>query len=414
MTKATADNRSLRKRLAPLYVALFLHGFVFWYAIEKLFMTSIGYDEATIGLMGAVLSVVMLLAETPSGLLADRWSRKGVLILASVALALSALVGGMSTGLSSYLVSAAFWGLFFALYSGTYDSVVYDTLLEHMKDASRFEYYLGRLKVVDSIALVLGSVIGGLTAHYFGLRETYLLSVPAALLSVAALVAFKEPQLHKSETAVSVRQHIRTTFTAVLGQKQLQSVLAVLVIFSAVTYLLYEFNQLWTIALAAPVLLFGPINAILLSTIGIGGAAAGYLGLGRRPAMMAMLSVLLLATAGLALFRNLPLIVLCMSILGACLVALNVVFNKFLHDSLDSKVRAGAASTVSTLGRTLIIPLSLVFGLISRETNVFYASWLLVVLSIVGILFVVRTYNRLSELPGASLPDESMLETYAK
>ena len=71
----------LRRRLAPLYAAVFLQGLVLWVPIEKLFMTSIGFDAAGVGLMAAVYAAVVPFFELPSGILADRWSRRGVLIL---------------------------------------------------------------------------------------------------------------------------------------------------------------------------------------------------------------------------------------------------------------------------------------------------------------------------------------------
>ena len=74
----------LRRRLAPLYAAVFLQGLAFWVPIEKLFMTSIGFDAAGVGLMAAVYAAVVPFFEVPSGILADRWSRRGVLVLACV------------------------------------------------------------------------------------------------------------------------------------------------------------------------------------------------------------------------------------------------------------------------------------------------------------------------------------------
>src|SRR5678810_934512 len=120
----------LAKRLLPLYIAVFAHGFVVWYAVEKIFLHTIGYNDAGIGIMVAAYSVLMLVAQTPSGILADRWSRKGVLVIASICLLLSSLIGGLSTEPMLYIVAALFWGLFYAFYLGTYDSVVYDTVME--------------------------------------------------------------------------------------------------------------------------------------------------------------------------------------------------------------------------------------------------------------------------------------------
>jgi MFS family permease len=107
----------LKRRLAPLYSAAFLQNLALWVPIEKLFMTTIGFNAASVGAMTAVYAVVVPMLEVPSGVLADRWSRRGVLILASIAGVLSVLVGGISRSVAVYLISAAFLGVFFALQS---------------------------------------------------------------------------------------------------------------------------------------------------------------------------------------------------------------------------------------------------------------------------------------------------------
>ncbi len=59
-----------------------------WTPVEKLFLNEIGFDAASVGLMAAAYAALVPLVEVPSGLLADRWSRRGVLVVASAALGL--------------------------------------------------------------------------------------------------------------------------------------------------------------------------------------------------------------------------------------------------------------------------------------------------------------------------------------
>jgi predicted MFS family arabinose efflux permease len=79
-------------------VAAFLQGFALWVPIEKLFMTDIGFDAASIGLMAAVYALAVPMFEVPSRVLADRWSRRGVLLLGAVAGLISVTVGGLQPG----------------------------------------------------------------------------------------------------------------------------------------------------------------------------------------------------------------------------------------------------------------------------------------------------------------------------
>src|ERR671919_1920748 len=95
----------LGKRVVPLYLASFLGGLALWVPIEKLFMTEIGFTSATVGVMAAVYAVVVPILEVPSGVLADRWSRRGVLILASVAAIASVVIGGLHPSGAGYNIS---------------------------------------------------------------------------------------------------------------------------------------------------------------------------------------------------------------------------------------------------------------------------------------------------------------------
>ena len=105
MTAAAATTpRVLSRRLLPLHVGVGLQGFMLWVPVEKLFMTEIGFTAATIGVMAAAYAAMVPIVEIPSGILADRWSRRGVLIVASVALMVASLLGGLSTGVATYVL----------------------------------------------------------------------------------------------------------------------------------------------------------------------------------------------------------------------------------------------------------------------------------------------------------------------
>ena len=86
----------MRRRLLPLLVAVWFQGFLLWVPVEKLFMSEIGFDPASVGVMAAAYAAVVPIIEVPSGILADRWSRRGVLIISSVALMLfcTAMIAG--------------------------------------------------------------------------------------------------------------------------------------------------------------------------------------------------------------------------------------------------------------------------------------------------------------------------------
>ena len=249
---------ALGRRLAPLYLSTFFGGLALWVPIEKLFMTQIGFTSASVGIMAAVYAVVVPVLEVPSGVLADRWSRRGVLILATVAVIISVLIGGFSENVIAYMVAAAFLGVFFALQSGTLESIVYDTVLEETGDSEAFERTMGRVRLVESAALVASALAGGLIAQFAPLRATYFLTAPLLVLSALMLFWFREPQLHKTEDRDSLRGQIRATYRMVLGGGHLRAIVALTVVGALLMQGMLEFGPLWLVALVVPPFLYGP------------------------------------------------------------------------------------------------------------------------------------------------------------
>ncbi len=389
--------KQLMKRLTPLYVAGFFQSFVLWYNIEKLFMRNIGFSNTDIGFMIAVYSAVMLLVDTPSGILADRWSRKGVLILASICLSLTGLVGGLSHGIGIYLVAAVFWGIFFACYSGMYDSILYDTIAETKTESNLFESLYGRFQILDGTALVIGGLVGGLIAASVGLRATYFLSIPLGLIPILALIRFREPQLHKMKVAVTLKQQIASTIKA-LNNSFLFPVVMTLILRSILIYCVFEFAQVWLLSLHTATAYWGVANAILLSSLGVGGILVNRLKLGRHTPMLLTLLATLVGCFGLIFFRSTPTIVASQLIFASGLICINVVFSRLLHDNLSSSIRAGAASATSTIGRFFIIPTALLLGYISQKFTIYKAAYILLALTILMGLFIVNVARRNNQM----------------
>ena len=65
-----------------LQVAMAMQGLILWVPVEKLFMSEIGFTPASVGVMAAAYAAVVPLLEVPSGVLADRWSRNRIMVLA--------------------------------------------------------------------------------------------------------------------------------------------------------------------------------------------------------------------------------------------------------------------------------------------------------------------------------------------
>ena len=373
--KSTPVAESVNKRLRPLYATGFIHSFVLWYSVEKLFMRSVGLNDYLITIATLVYIVVMMVANIPLGLLADRWSRKGVLYIATCALIGSSVVCGFSHGLPVYATGISVWGLFYAAYAGTYDSAVYDVVLEETGTADAFERCYGRVQMFEATAFITSALLSAAVAHYFSLRVEYFLTIPFTCCAFLTLSRFREPGLHRTVPRLHLGAHLGRIVRGTTGGSVGWIVLG-LVANCVVMRLLIEFYQLWYLGLALPVLWYGPSCAAMYSGAWSGGALANVLR-GRGTVMAAALGTLVIACG---LFVRDPRVVVgaqVATIFGV--TVLNIALTRYLHDAMPSTVRAGASSVVSTIGYGVFVPTALAFGLFSRGHGIFQASIFVVV-----------------------------------
>jgi MFS family permease len=390
ITKAGAAPRTLARRLLPLQIGMALQGLILWVPIEKLFMTQIGFDAASVGAMAAAYAAVVPLLEVPSGILADRWSRSWVMILGCLALMVSSLIGGLSHNVIAYVIAAMVLGIYFAFSTGTVDSIVYDTVVEETGSNELYERWIGRIRAVESAAFVLSSLAGGVLAQYTSARFTYFVTIPLIGLAIIAFLRFDEPRLHQAAERVTLRSHVALTFRTMIASRAVIRVLLLVAVAGLLPQAVFEFGPLWLVALAAPAVLYGPYWAALVSTLGVGGLLIGKLRLERR-LMLAVLIILSLAAALLLTWtHSLPVIVTAQVVLGLVLAIIGIHASRLLHDAVPSTVRAGVSSGAGTMTWVLFLPFSLVFGWAARENGVHWSGFMLAgAVVVVGVLLVI-------------------------
>jgi MFS family permease len=395
----------IERRLRPVYVAAFLQNLALWVPIEKLFMTDIGFDNGSVAVMAAAYAAVVPLLEVPSGILADRWSRRGVVLLAQAALILSVLVGGLSTNVATYIVAALFLGVFFALQSGTFESIAYDTLLEETGDSMMFERTIGRIRFMESAGLVVSALAGGLLAEVVPLRATYFLTTPFIVAAGLALLRFREPRLHRDEEAEPLRQQIAATYRALLERGAVRPIVALLVLTALLLQAMLEFGPLWLVALTASAALYGPHWAGLMAALGVGGLLGGRLVLSRSGTAAAIAATIVGGCVVLTTSHVIGIVIVAQILLVLVVVAVSIPVTGRLHDNVPSTIRAGVASGVGTLTWLTFLPFAFAFGAVSDRSGVHETGWILGVVAVPVVILLAVTVRGFVRAP-AGVPLE--------
>jgi MFS family permease len=340
--------------------------------------------------MAAGYTSLIPLLDLISGILADRWSRRGVLILASIASMLNALLGGLSYNVPTYLVSTFFFGAHVALVSGTYESILYDLLLEETGEGHAFARRLSQVKLLNSLALMFGSLAGGGVATLLSPRLAYFATIPLVAISLGALITFREPHLHYQEKRTSLSSHLVAIAKTLSHPGKIRQSVIVLLITSLVLSSIFEFGPLWQLALAAPVAIYGLSNAAVLSAGGLGSLLAPRMTLTKPASTVGVAGLLVASSLALVVVKNTLIVILAQAALVAGGVGISLIFTRLLHDSLPSHMRTGATSGVSALSSTAFVLFSLLFGMVSQHASIFHAGWMVVGMTLLSCALLVN------------------------
>jgi MFS family permease len=395
----------LGRRLRPLLLAAFLQNVALWVPIEKLFMTDIGFDNGSVAVMAAAYAAVVPLLEVPSGILADRWSRRGVVLLAEAALIVCVVVGGLSQNVGTYIVSALFLGVFFAMQSGTFESIAYDTVLEETGDGTLFERTIGRIRFVESAGLVVSALAGGLLAEAVPLRATYFITAPFIVAAGLVLLRFREPRLHRPEEAEPLRQQVAATYRALLERGGVRPIVALLVLTALLLQAMLEFGPLWLVALAVSAGLYGPHWAGLMAALGVGGLLGGRLVVSRPVTAAVIAATIVACCVALTTSHAIGIVIVAQVLLVLVVVAISIPVTGRLHDAVPSTIRAGVASGVGTLTWLTFLPFAFVFGVVSDRSGVHNAGWVVGFVALVAVVLLAATVRGFVRAP-AGVPLE--------
>ncbi len=319
-------------------------------------MQSIGITTIGIGLVSAVFLAFVVVFDIPSGIAADKWSRKSILIISAVSLAVASFIYGSSMNLTRYLLGTLFYGLYVVSTSGTYGAMIYDTLHEVGKseDYSRIN---GRAFGLFLAGAGVANVASGFIAHRFSYSTDYYITIVSCLLNIVVMLTLYEPTFHKSLKKERMVREIHAASLTIMRLHLLRGLTVILTLLSVVEMFKLEFGQLYMLRYVSSPQTIGILWALFAFAMALGSFIAHR--------FKTRLNILVLLTCVPYLLMSfvdnsisLGLFMI-QAIAGAALI--NQI-ETHVQNSTPSNVRASILSVLSTLGRIVAIPASLLFG----------------------------------------------------
>jgi MFS family permease len=335
----------------------------FIWGINTLFLLDAGLSNLEAFAANAFFTAGMLIFEIPTGVVADTVGRRASYLLGTVTLAATTVLYWLlwvwESPFWAWAVVSVLLGLGFTFFSGAVDAWLVDALKATGYRGS-LETVFGRAQIVGGIAMLSGSVLGGVIAQLTDLGVPFLIRGGILLVMfVVALLLMRDlgftPDRHEKPLQAT-RTVFRASIRYGLGNRPVRWLMltspftagvGIYVFYALQPYLL----ELWGDETAYSIA--GLAAALLSGASILGGALAPWVRrLFRRRTSAILLAAISSAAVliGLGLVRDFWFALALVALWGICSAIDDPVHRAYLNDMIPSKQRATVLSFDSLMG----------------------------------------------------------------
>ena len=199
---SAVDTRQRYARNLRVYYLFYMaSGFLIWLPIWMVYLIDgRGMSLTQVALMETIFWVALVIAEVPTGAIADRWGRRTSLFLGGCGFTIASVAFAFSSSYPMLAVSYGIMAVSMTLYSGAGHALLFDTLRQ-LGRTNEYEKHVGRSEAGAFAAMLVATLLGGPITALVGFSNTILIG--GAALAMAAVIALllREPPRREAEIA---------------------------------------------------------------------------------------------------------------------------------------------------------------------------------------------------------------------
>jgi len=352
-----------------------------------------GLSIGDVSLLFAIWTAAALVFELPTGLIADRYPRKYVLVVGELVNAMAFLVWLFLPTFLGYAIGFILWGAAYALKSGAYQALVYDELASDGR-SNEYTKTMSGIKAAEFSGMLLAFVSASLLSIN-GVNYSLLLIVSIGMVIISAGLLLLLPDVRNRQTDAIIESQpklLKRALKTVMRNPHIRIITAWLAVIAGFIGWYEEYTPLFDstagigtkyIPLVISVALVFNILASLIAPRfeknGIASKAVLILGAG----LIVIFStfgwwlpiIVILAHGGLILLR-----------------ILRILVDAELQHAADGSMRATLGSIAGLLSYPLTIAVALGFALLDKHTQGFMPfRWVGIAILIGGVLLLLNT-----------------------
>lgn len=351
-----------------LAIVTFFSNLYFYNHIGTLYQQTRGLSLLQVSSIWSIIVGTILIAEVPTGVLADKIGRKRSVVIALLLQTVGEFLYFFAKDYFAFVLIAILAGVGYAFLSGANEALVYDSLPEKDRDVE-MKKSMGLIGSSYQLAFFVAPLIGGLIVSQLVLSK-FLMAIffTACSVAVAFLISLtlKEPQdgyKHSEESPLTI---FKEGFNEVKNNRRLKWLIAISVLTATFSNSLLSLYQPYFAKASVPTFWIG-------ASLSLGGLLAflllkyayviekklgrvGFLVVTIWPGIMYLLLAMV----------SLPVLLIPIFIIAyASMEARNPLLSSYKNEQIKSKNRATVLSLINMFGSLYVAVMGLFFGRIA-------------------------------------------------
>ncbi len=352
-----------------------------------------GLSISDVSILFAIWTAAALVFEIPTGLIADKFPRKYILICGELVNAGAFLIWLFMPTFLGYAVGFVMWGAAYALKSGAYQALVYDELADEGQ-SREYTRMMSRIKAAEFSGMLLAFISAYLLSiNGVNYKVLLIVSIVTAIASACLLVLLPNVKNRPTDMIIeSQPKLLRRALNAVMYNQRIRIITAWLAIVAGFIGWYEEYTPLFDSTAGIPTKYIPlVISGALVLNIIASLTAPRFESDGRLSK-----AVLIFGASLMVIFSTLgwwlPLIVLLAHGGLILLRVLRILLDAELQHAADGTMRATLGSIAGLLSYPVTIGVALSFSTLSEQAQGFVPfRWIGIAILISGVILLINT-----------------------
>lgn len=188
-----------KKYISLIYLYTFLSTFILFYSCDTLYYLEKGISSSGYMFFVTISYFIKVILEIPSGILADKYSRKKILFIGNALFLISTLLFIISKSYTLFILAIIISSISNCITTGIANSLLYD--FNNKED--KFNKLIFRNSFSYNVSYMLAMILGGIVGQKYGLINTYYLTLIPTIINFIIICLIKEPKENNNDIVIN-------------------------------------------------------------------------------------------------------------------------------------------------------------------------------------------------------------------